>query len=73
MLLSLLKIHFEVTIPQRYSVNLNTSSNPISVPDLSGGVRAQTSIGDLRIGEVKGTVWGRTSSSGNITLKGVPR
>ena len=70
LLLSLLKIQFEVTIPHQYSVNLNTSSDPVSVPDLLGGVRVQTSIGDLRIGEVKGPVWGRTSSSGSITLKG---
>ena len=70
LLLSLLKIHFEVKIPHRYSVNLNTSRDGISVVDLIGSVKAQTSIGDLHIGEVKGTVWGRTSSSGNITLKG---
>ncbi len=70
LLLSLLKIHFEVKIPNRYSVNLNTSHDGISVEALIGNVRAQTSIGDLHIGEVKGTVWGRTSSSGNITLNG---
>ena len=69
LLLSLLKIHFEVTIPHRYSVNLNTTNDGISVVDLAGGVRVQTS-GDLRIGEIKGPVWGRTSSSGNIILEG---
>ena len=67
LLLSLLKIHFEVKIPHRYSVNLNTSRDGISVVDFIGGVRVETS-GDLRIGEVKGPVWGRTSSSGDITL-----
>ncbi len=67
---SLLKIHFEVTIPHRYSVNLNTSNDHIVIDGLIGGVKVQTSIGDLRIGDVKGNIWGRTSSSGNITLKG---
>ena len=64
-----MKIHFEVKIPHRYNVNLNTSRDGISVVDSIGEVRVETS-GDLRIGEVKGLVWGRTSSSGDITLKG---
>ena len=70
LLLSLLKIHFQVKIPHGYSVNVNTSKDPVSIPDLSGDVKVQTSIGDLRIGEVKGPVWGRISGSGSITLKG---
>ena len=69
LVLPLLEIRFDVTIPNRYSVNLNTSHDGISVVDLIGGVQAQTSIGDLRIGEIKGPVWGRTTSSGNVTLK----
>jgi DUF4097 and DUF4098 domain-containing protein YvlB len=69
-LLSLLTIRFEVTIPYQYSVNLTTSSDDISVADLAGRLRAQTSAGNLHFGEVKGPVWGRTSSNGSITLTG---
>ena len=69
-LLSLLRIRFEVMIPYQYSVNLTTSSDDISVADLAGRLRAQTSAGNLHFGEVKGPVWGRTSSNGSITLTG---
>ncbi len=64
------KIEFQVMVPRRYNLDLNTSSNDIAVSDLDGALKAQTSIGDLRFGEVKGVVWGRTSSGGTITLQG---
>ena len=69
-LLSLLTIRFEVTIPYQYNVNLTTSSDDISVADLAGKLRAQTSVGNLHFGEVKGPVSGRTSSNGSIILAG---
>ena len=69
-LLALLTIRYEVTIPYQYNVNLTTSREDIAVTDLAGGLRAQTSVGNLYFGEVKGPVWGRTSSNGGITLAG---
>lgn len=69
-LLSLLTVRFEVTIPYQYNVNLTTSSDDISVADLAGKLRAQTSVGNLHFGEVKGPVSGRTSSNGSIILAG---
>ena len=69
LVLPLLEIRFNLTIPNRYSVNLNTSHGGISVVDLIGGVQAQTSVGNLQLGEIKGPVWGRTTSSGNVTIK----
>lgn len=65
--LNQLKIHFLVTLPRQYNVDLDTSSGGISVDDLDGYVRTETSAGDLRFGKIKGTVWGRTSA-GSIKL-----
>ena len=65
--LNRLKIHFLVTVPRQYNVDLETSSGGISVADLDGDVRAKTSGGSLRFGDITGTVWGHTSG-GNIEL-----
>ncbi len=65
--LNRLKIHFLVTVPRQYNVDLDTSSGGISVDDLDGYVRTETSAGGLRFGKIKGTVWGRTSA-GSIKL-----
>lgn len=65
--LNRLKIHFLVTVPRQYNIDLDTSSGSISVDDLDGYVRTETSAGGLRFGKIKGTVWGRTSA-GNIKL-----
>ena len=65
--LNRLKILFQVTVPQQYNVDLETSSDGISVADLDGDVRAKTSAGSLRFGRIKGPVWGRTSA-GSVKL-----
>ena len=65
--LNRLKIHFLITVPRQYNVEVDTSSGGISVADLEGNVHAKTSGGSLRFGKVTGTVWGRTSG-GNIEL-----
>lgn len=65
--LNRLKIRFEVTVPQRYNVDLYTSSSSISVSDLGGKIRSQTLGGSLRFGNIKGSVWGRTAG-GSIKL-----
>ncbi|MXV75541.1 DUF4097 domain-containing protein, partial [Candidatus Poribacteria bacterium] len=62
-----LTILFQVTVPQQYNVDLDTSSGSISVADLGGDVRAKTSAGSLRLGRIKGPVWGR-SSAGSVKL-----
>lgn len=65
--LNRLKIHFLVTVPRQYSVDLDTSSGGISVAALDSDVRAKTSGGSLRLGDITGTVWGQTSG-GSIEL-----
>ena len=68
--LYLLDIRFQVTVPRRYNAELKTAlGGDIQVGNVFGVVRAETSVGNLRFGEIKGSVWGRTSSGGNITLE----
>ncbi len=66
-----LRFHFQVTVPYQSSVDLKTASaGAIHVDNLDGTVRAETSIGNLRFGEIQGAVWGKTGGPGSITLKG---
>ena len=57
----LAKIHFSITVPQQYNIDLNTLSSDISVANLTGGVRVRTSGGSLRFRSITGTVLGHTS------------
>jgi len=59
-----LQVHFTITIPQVYNVDLRTSGGGITVADVEGEVRSQTSGGGLRFGKINGPVWGRTSGGG---------
>ena len=59
--LNLATIHFLITVPQHYNVDLNTENSNISVADLIGDVRVKTSGGSLCFGNITGTVSGHTS------------
>ncbi len=65
--LNRLEIHFQVTVPKNYNVDLDTQGGSIKVNDLDGTVQAQTSGGSLRFGNITGPVRGRTSG-GSIKL-----
>ena len=65
--LNRLEIHFQVTVPKNYNVDVDTQGGSIKVGDLDGTVRTRTSGGSLRFGNITGTVWGRTSG-GSIKL-----
>ncbi len=66
-----LRFHFQVTVPYQSNVDLKTASiGAIHVDNLDGTVRAETSISNLRLGEIQGAVWGKTGGPGSITLKG---
>ncbi|MDE0685372.1 MAG: hypothetical protein OXI63_20785 [Candidatus Poribacteria bacterium] len=58
---NLAKIHFLITVPQQYNVDLNTLSSDISVANLTGDVRVKTSGGSLRFQSITGPVLGHTS------------
>src|ERR1051326_3958166 len=51
-----LKVHYDVTIPAKYNVNLKTSGGSIAVKDLEGEARTETSGGSLKFGQIKGPV-----------------
>ena len=58
---NLAKIHFLITVPQQYNIDLNTAGSDISVTNLTGDVRVRTSGGSLHFQSITGTVWGHTS------------
>jgi len=64
-----LKVHYDVTVPAKYNVNLKTSGGSIAVKDLEGEARTETSGGSLKLGQIKGPVHGRTSG-GSIHVMG---
>jgi DUF4097 and DUF4098 domain-containing protein YvlB len=64
-----IRVHFMVTVPVQYDLDLKTSGGSISVSDIEGEVEAKTSGGSLKFETVKGEVEGRTSG-GSIKLEG---
>lgn len=64
-----LKVHYDVIVPAKYNVNLKSSGGSISVKDLEGEARTETSGGSLKFGQIKGPVRGRTSG-GSINVQG---
>ena len=58
---NLAKIHFLITVPQQYNIDLNTTRSDISVADLTGDVNVRTTDGSLCVRSVTGTVSGHTS------------
>jgi DUF4097 and DUF4098 domain-containing protein YvlB len=63
------RIHFKVTVPEKYNVDLSTSGGRIKVADLEGDANCTTSGGSLDLAQIDGDVYGRTSG-GSIGLKG---
>lgn len=63
------RVRFEITVPRRFDVDLETSGGSIEVSSLEGEVRAETSGGSLKFGDIEGPVRGRTSG-GSIELRG---
>ncbi len=63
-----LRVHYEITVPEKYNVDLKTSGGDIHIADLTGDVLCTTSGGDLELGTIKGRVRGRTSG-GDISLQ----
>jgi hypothetical protein len=64
-----LRLHYIISVPLKYNVDLSTAGGSISVDDLEGEVISKTSGGSLTFGKIKGPVTGNTSG-GSITLQG---
>ncbi|MHB8523435.1 MAG: DUF4097 family beta strand repeat-containing protein [Limisphaerales bacterium] len=64
-----LQVHYEIAIPRKFNVDLKTFGGSITVPDLTGEARSETSGGHLKFGRIGGPVWGKTFGGG-ITVAG---
>ena len=62
-----LDIHFLLTVPQRYNVDVNTQSGSISIHGITGAVQAKTDEGNMRFNRINGPLSGKSDAS-NITL-----
>lgn len=63
------RVAFEVTVPKRYDLDLQTAGGAIELGDLDGVVAAKTSGGAIELGQITGNVEAKTSGGG-ITLAG---
>lgn len=54
-------LHFKVTVPKQYSLDLATAGGNIRVANLSGDVVVETAGGSVDLGEITGTVDASTS------------
>ncbi len=63
-----IRIHFQVTIPQEYDVDLNTRIDDISVNGVTGELEVSTSTGDIDVIDVSGPTQVRTST-GDLHLE----
>ncbi len=62
-------VQFNIRVPDRYNVDVETSGGWIEVDDIAGTVEARTSGGNIRTGRVGGRSTLKTSG-GNITIAG---
>lgn len=68
--LNAVNIHFQVTVPQQYDIDLNTPSGDISVDGVSGKLQARSSAGDVSVKNATGTINVQTSA-GDLQLNTV--
>lgn len=61
------QVDFVVTIPRRFTVDLNTSGGNITVTDLEGKAHVRTSGGNVKLGKISGDVDASTSG-GDVEL-----
>jgi DUF4097 and DUF4098 domain-containing protein YvlB len=63
-----LDVHYEITIPSRYNIDIKTSGGDITGSDIGGNADVHTSGGDVKLGRVSGTVRAK-SSGGDVTIE----
>lgn len=64
-----LKVHYEIVVPNKYNLDVETAGGSIDVSDLEGQVRLHTSGGSIDLGNIAGAVKASTSG-GSIGLRG---
>jgi hypothetical protein len=62
-----LQVHYQVSIPKKFNVELKTAGGSIAVGDLTGNLQATTAGGNLKLGRIQGPVAAKTAG-GSITL-----
>jgi len=65
------EVHFEIKVPSRYNIILETSGGEIEVGDLEGNVEAETSGGSIAVGLIKKGSVKISTSGGSLRVKGV--
>ncbi len=63
-----IRVHFYITVPKQYHLDLSTAGGSVSVSDLEGEVEANTSGGSLNFGSIQGPITGNTSG-GSVTVE----
>jgi len=56
-----LRIKYNIRVPSRYNVKLDTSGGDVDLGDLTGNANVHTSGGDIKIAHINGEVFARTS------------
>ena len=64
------KVHFTISVPRSFNVNINTSGGGIDLRSIEGEVRGATSGGKIIAEEITGRLDARTSG-GKIELNGI--
>jgi DUF4097 and DUF4098 domain-containing protein YvlB len=64
-----LQVRYEIAVPRKFNVDLKTFGGSITVPDLTGEARGETSGGSLKFAHIGGPVWGKTFG-GSINVAG---
>lgn len=55
-----IELHFRITVPRRFDVDLKTQAGSIRVDGIEGQVRTRTAAGSVAIGDIVGSVQART-------------
>ena len=64
-----LRVEYNISIPEKFNLNLRTAGGEIEIPDLEGDVQARTAGGHINIGKVDGGIMANTSG-GSVTVAG---
>jgi DUF4097 and DUF4098 domain-containing protein YvlB len=57
-----LQVHFRISVPKQFNLDLGTGSGSISSADIEGQVKAKSAGGNLKFGDIKGTLEVHTGS-----------
>ena len=66
-----LQVRFWLTVPEQFSVTLETAAGGIEVADLEGHVNAHTSGGGIEVGYIKNGSVDISTSGGGLSIEGI--